>query len=199
MIDNILPYLADPDEVRNIILKQISGHTKEELKTVSHSELASLRRKTSDVTGSCIDAQGHVYMPDEINPVALMEQFITEKEYTASKEMVLAVICRAMVAPINESYSAAAGRKPVYIPCRASVCRQMSGRQVKKLEKEYMGKLESRKGCRLLWAMPRHVATGGGLPAPDRGSCQGQGRHGGKRDGVLVEGNTAAGESRREI
>ena len=158
MIDNIVPYIAAPESVRAMIQESIDIYKKDDFKQIPHSELASLRRKTADVMENCVDTSGYVYLPDEVNPVALAKQFSSERQYTASDELILAVVCRAMVAPINDLYCAAAGRKNISVPFRLSIAKQRTRKQIKRIEKEYLERVESRSGCRLLRARPQCAA-----------------------------------------
>lgn len=160
MIKDITPFLATQEEVRTVIQESIDAHPVESFRRYPHGELTSIRRKTSDVMKSCIDGSGHVYLPDEVNPLELAKQFIAEGRYTLTEEIIVAVVCRAMVTPINDMYSAAAGRKSIYIPYRLTSLESLSKKQIKDIATRYIRMVESRKDCKMLRARPYKTYTG---------------------------------------
>lgn len=170
MIKDITPFLASQEEVRKIIQESIDAHSVESFRQYPHGELTSIRSKTADVMKSCIDSSGHVYLPDEVNPLELGKQFVVEGSYTLSEEIVVAVVCRAMVTPINDMYSAAAGRKSIYIPYRMTSLEGLSKKQIKGIATRYIKMVESRKDCKMLRARPYKTHTGESLTAKEERS-----------------------------
>ncbi len=160
MIMDITPFLATRETVRSIIQDSIDAHPVESFKRYPHGELSSIRSLTADVMRSCIDGSGHVYLPDEVEPVALARYFMTEVSYTIPEEIVIAIVCRAMVTPINDMYAAAAGRKSIYIPYRLTSLEGVGRKQIKDIVTLYIKKVESRKDCKMLRARPYKTHTG---------------------------------------
>lgn len=160
MINDVLPFIIDSNKVRAIIQESIDSHPIESFKRYPYREVSSLRRKTAEVMRSCIDDAGNVYLPDEINPIALTKCFMEEGEYTIETEIAQAIVCRGMVTPINDLYAAAAGRKSIYVPFRLSAVNVRGKKQVKDIETQYIKKVESRKDCKMLRARPYKTYTG---------------------------------------
>lgn len=160
MINNITTFIMDVSKVRAIIQENIDNHPAESFKRYPYGEVSSLRKKTADVMRYCIDDCGNVYLPDEIDPVALTRQFMNEGQYTIEGEIALAIVCRSMVTPINDLYAAAAGRKGIHVPFRMPALEGKSKRQIKNMEAQYIKKVESRKDCKMLRARLYKTHTG---------------------------------------
>ena len=160
MITDITPFLASWETVRPVIQESIDAHPVDSFRRYPHGELTSLRRKTAAVVKSCIDGSGHVYLPDEVEPVALAKHFMTENTYTIPEEIIIAVVCRAMVTPINDMYAAAAGRKSMYVPYRMTSLEGLTKKQIKGIATRYIKMVESRKDCKMLRARPYKTYTG---------------------------------------
>lgn len=160
MIMDITPFLTTQEDVRSVIQEYIDAHPVESFKRYPHGELSSIRSKTADVMRSCIDSSGHIYLPDEVEPVALAKHFMWETKYTIPEEIVIAVVCRAMVTPINDMYGAAAGRKSIYIPYRLTSLEGLTKKQIKEIVSLYVKKVESRRDCKMLRARPYKTHTG---------------------------------------
>ena len=160
MIESITPFLTTHEKVRATIQESIDTYSADSLKRYPHRELSSIRRKTADVMRSCIDGSGAVYLPDEVEPVALAKQFAQEENYTIPEEIIVAVVCRAMVAPINDLYAASAGRKNICIQYCLASAEGLTKKQEKNITMLYMKKLESRKGCKTLRARTYKTYTG---------------------------------------
>ncbi|MBE5930290.1 MAG: hypothetical protein E7268_04400 [Lachnospiraceae bacterium] len=152
MIENIEPFLLKPDEVRAIIQENINRYTKEDLKKIPWGERVSIRKNTSNITTSRYDKYRRVYLPDEINPIALTEYLQTEKKYETEKELVLAAVCRAMVGHINELYAAACGRKSLSWARNCVFSVNLSKKQWMSIEDEYRRKIDSRNGYKMIRA-----------------------------------------------
>ena len=152
MIENIEPFLLNPDEVRAIIQENINRYTKEDLKKIPWSEITSIRINTSNITTSRYDKYRRVYLPDEINPIALAEYLQIEKKYEAEKELVLAAVCRAMVGRINELYAMACGRKNLYFAMNDAFSINLSKKQWMSIVDEYRRKVDSRNGYKMIRA-----------------------------------------------
>lgn len=152
MIENIEPFLLKPEEVRAIIQGNINRYTKEDLKKIPWGESVSIRKNTSNITTSRYDKYRRIYLPDEINPIALAEYLRTEKRYEAEKELVLAAVCRAMVGHINELYAAACGRKILSWTRNCAFSVNLSKKQWMSIEDEYRRKVDSRNGYKMIRA-----------------------------------------------
>ena len=152
MIENIEPFLLKPDEVRAIIQENINRYTKEDLKKIPWGEMTSIRINTSNITTCRYDKYRRVYLPDEINPIALAEYLQTEKKYETEKELVLAAVCRSMVRHINELYGAACGRKTLYYTMNNAFSVNLSKKQWRAIEDEYRRKIDSRNGYKMIRA-----------------------------------------------
>lgn len=147
MIENIESFLSTPEAVRTIIQESINKwYNDEAVKKIPWGEYISIRTNTANITKSRFDKKCHVFLPDEVNPIALAEYLVSEMQYKADKELVLAVICRAMVKHINELYGAASGRNDLYYKRNQVFSEDLSKKQWMSIEKEYIRKLESRKG-----------------------------------------------------
>ena len=153
MIENIESFLSTPEAVRTIIQASINRwYNDEAVKMISWGEYISIWTNTENITKGRFDKKCHVFLPDEVNPIALAEYLVSEMRYKADKELVLAVICRAMVKHINELYGAASGRNDLYNKRNQAFSTDLSKKQMMSIEKEYSRKLESRKGYKKIRA-----------------------------------------------
>lgn len=148
VLEDIRPFLTAPAEVRRIILSAISKYTREDLKAIDIADAVSIRRRTLDVVTRMIDEKGQVFLCDEVNPEMLAETFIKIKNYTTEKGLVLALICRTMVTPINRIYALAEGKTDGYFVPYSAIAIKGD----KFLRKKWEKKVMSRKGCKMIRA-----------------------------------------------
>ena len=89
------------------IKSSINTYSKNELyNLLPKSEYLSIASKVKHlVTGPKLDIQGKIRFSDELDPDKLTDYLLLQKEYSSSRDLIYACVCRFMVAPINEFYA----------------------------------------------------------------------------------------------
>lgn len=155
MIDNIELFLLNPVKVRAIIQKYIDAYDKTDFQQISLSEQASIRNRLFAITKGFVDTTGNVYLPDELNPLALTDHITSKRAFTADKELITALICRSMVHSINMTYRMAAGRTQTELPFPINA--HFTREEWKRIEQNYLKELAKRKDCKMIRKASKNI------------------------------------------